>query len=104
MLAVIKTILGFKDDTNDELLNAIISLTTARLLLLIGATGDVPESLQYIVVEVTIARFNRIGSEGLNSHTVEGESMSWSDGDFEPFENDIRNYLAENGKGKVRFL
>ena len=104
MLETIKTLLGFKDDTNDTLLNTILELTIARFKVLLGGVSDVPEELQYVVTEVTIARFNKIGSEGLNSHTVEGESMSWSDGDFEPYQSDIKNYLAANGKGRVRFL
>lgn len=103
MLNRIKTLLGFKDDTNDELLNEILELTTERLLFLIGEE-EIPYRLQYIVIEVVMARFNKIGSEGLNSHSVEGESMSFVDDDFEPFRQDIKSYLATQGKGRVMFL
>ena len=66
-----------------------------------------PDALNYIVTDVSIMRFNRIGSEGLSSHTVEGESLSFSNNDFEPYIDDIQSYLdsqKENKKGKVRFL
>ena len=106
MLEEIKIILGIADNALDSQLNIIITNTTARLKMLLGVL-DVPESLNYVVTEVSVKRFNRIGSEGITSHTVEGESMSFSDDDFAEFAGDIQAYLdsvAAAKKGKVRFL
>ena len=106
MLEEIKTILGIADNALDSQLNIIITNATARLKMLLGGI-DVPESLNYVVIEVSVKRFNRIGSEGITSHTVEGESMSFSDDDFAEFAGDIQAYLdsvAAAKKGKVRFL
>ena len=106
MLEEIKTILGIADKALDSKLNIIISNTNARLKMLLGGL-DVPESLNYVVTEVSVKRFNRIGSEGITSHTVEGESMSFTDDDFAEFAGDIQAYLdsvAAAKKGKVRFL
>lgn len=108
MLENIKELLGIaKDDTSmDSRLNIIISATKSRLKVLLGGM-DVPDTLGYIVTDVSIMRFNRIGSEGLSSHTVEGENLSFSNNDFESYMDDIQSYLdcqKENKKGKVRFL
>ena len=106
MLEEIKTILGIADKALDSKLNIIISNTNARLKMLLRGL-DVPESLNYVVTEVSVKRFNRIGSEGITSHTVEGESMSFTDNDFAEFAGDIQAYLdsvAAAKKGKVRFL
>lgn len=106
MLTEVKKLLGISDTELDEKLTAIISIVTARLLVLLGAT-EVPDNLSYIVTEVSVARFNRIGSEGASSHSVEGESLSWSEDDFAPYQNEIASYLtnqASSSKGKVRFL
>ena len=106
MLEKIKIILGIADKALDSQLNIIIANTTARLKMLLGGL-DVPENLNYVVTEVSVKRFNRIGSEGITSHTVEGESMSFTDDDFAEFAGDIQSYLysvAESKKGKVRFL
>ena len=106
MLEEIKIILGIADNALDSQLNIIITNATARLKMLLGGI-DVPESLNYVVTEVSVKRFNRIGSEGVTSHTVEGESMSFSDDDFAEFAGDIQAYLdsvAAAKKGKVRFL
>jgi len=108
MLEDIKRLLGINGTTaQDEMLNGIISLTEFRLKNLLGGAETVPETLRYIVTEVSIARFNRIGSEGLASHSVEGESMSWSDDDFKSYSSDIEAYQSskENAKkGVVRFI
>ena len=96
------------ESTVDERLKAITALVESRLCNKLGGLDEVPEELAYIVDEVSIARFNRIGSEGASSHTVEGESISWSEGDdFAGFEEEINDWLMEHGgskKGVVRFL
>lgn len=106
MLTEVKKLLGISDTELDEKLTAIISIVTARLLILLSAT-EVPANLSYIVTEVSVARFNRIGSEGTSSHSVEGESLSWSEDDFAPYQNEIASYLTNqesSTKGKVRLL
>lgn len=93
--------------TNEEKLEVINQMTEDRLKVLLGGVDSVPGALEYVVTEVSVARFNRIGSEGLSSHAVEGETMQWSDDDFSPYKDDIEAYLnaQEDSKiGKVRFL
>lgn len=107
MLETLKMLLGFtEDDSRDELLNKLIDLATARLKLLIGGK-EPPEELEHIIVELAVARFNRIGSEGLSSHSVEGESLSFADNDFAPFASEIQAFLdgqKDNSRGRVRFI
>ena len=38
-------------------------------------------------MDVSVIRFNKIGSEGLSSHTVEGESLSFAEDDFCKLQN-----------------
>ena len=106
MLETIKLLLGIETTDRDALIEEIISSATARLKVLLGGL-EPPESLNYIVTDVSIRRFNRIGSEGMTSHTVEGESISFSEDDFAGFEDDIQAYLdsqKESARGRVRFL
>lgn len=107
MLSTIKTIIGISDSSQDTLLEALLDITSARLESRIGA-DTVPEQLIPVVIEVVIARYNRIGSEGPTSHSVEGESMNWSnDDDFAPYEKDIQKWLSAqkgNKQGVVRFI
>lgn len=105
----IYTMLGLDatDEQAQEKVKAIVGLTEERLLSLLGAE-EVPDRLQYIVTEVAIMRYNRIGSEGTSSHAVEGETMSWNrNSDFDDFMDDINAYLAEqdtSNRGKLRFI
>lgn len=108
MLEDLKLLLGIpEDDTSlDPKLNLILSSTTSRLKALLGGQ-DPPEELDYIITGVAVIRFNKIGSEGLSSHTVEGESQSFSEDDFAGYKDDIQTWLnnqKEAKKGRVRFL
>lgn len=106
MLNDLKLMLGITGTDRDDLLNLIISTARARLKTLLGGI-EPPDSLSYIVREVSIIRYNKIGSEGVASHTVEGESLSFVDSDFDGFAEEIQAFLntqKDNARGKVRFL
>ena len=94
------------DDAMKSKLNLIISGATARLKLLLGG-AEPPEEMDHIILDVSVARFNRIGSEGLTGHTVEGESLSFTDNDFAQFSDEIQAWLeqqTESKRGKLVFL
>ena len=108
MLKQLKVMLGIAAEETglDEKLKLIINLVTARLQLLLGGI-EPPESMEHIIVEVAIMRFNRIGSEGMTSHSVEGESNTFTDNDFSGFADEIQAFLdtqKDSKRGKVRFL
>ena len=108
MLSSLKLMLGIPSDdvSLDDKLKLIISTATARLKLLLGGI-EPPESMDHIIREVAIIRFNKIGSEGMASHTVEGESLSFSADDFAGFADEIQAFLdtqKESTRGRVRFL
>ncbi len=67
--------------TPDEQKKVIKELTEARLAE--AGRRPIPEQPSHIVPRCAGSRFNKIGSEGLESHTVEGELMS--DDDFAPY-------------------
>ena len=72
---------------------AIYSKIAERLLHRIKET-EIPLGLEYIVEEATIRRFNRIGSEGMKSESVEGHSVTYLDEDeLAPYESAIVDYL-----------
>ena len=106
MLKNVKILLGLTDSANDALLKLLLQFATARLTNMLGGI-EPPESMEHIIVEATVKRFNRIGSEGLSAHSVEGESLTFADDDFAEFADEIAVYLAQQSgtaRGKVRFL
>ena len=108
MLEDLKIFLGISgaDESLDQKLNILLSKARQRLKILLGGQ-DPPEELGYIIIDVAVIRYNRIGSEGFSSHSVEGENISFTDDDFAGYRLDIQTWLnsqKENKKGKVRFL
>lgn len=108
MLDNLKMMLGFDSETNekDELLRLIISQTTSRLKILLGGI-EPPEELDHIILDVSVVRFNRIGSEGYASHSVEGESQTYGKNDFEGYMDEIEAFLAnqkQSTRGKLVFI
>ena len=101
----VTALLGFSDEKYNKTLDVIIRLTTNRLKTLLDVK-EVPTELEYIVTEVSIVRYNKIGSEGVTSHSVEGETMSFSDNDFKGYLNDIEVWKnkTDEVKGVVKFL
>jgi hypothetical protein len=98
--------------TQDARVDVIYSKTEQRLLSRLKRSlpelTAVPNDLDYIVDEVAIARFNRIGSEGMASESMDGHSATYDSSDFNAFERDIVDYINAHApdvkKGKVRFL
>lgn len=103
----VKKLLGGAVD--DALVDTIIDMVESQLLMRLGGESEeVPFQLQYILVNVSVARYNQIGDEGKSSMTVEGESASWLTDLFAPYEKDIMQYLDSRDKAtsgvRVRFL
>lgn len=94
--------------TPQQKIEVIQQLTEQRLKALIKR-DTVPAELDYIVTEVTLRRYNKIGLEGITSYSQEGLTEQFDMNDFEPFMDDINAWLDDNEepmktKYKVRFL
>lgn len=110
-LSDLKTMLQIKDDKRDDILNLIVKNTTQALRFKLGlkALEKVPEQLDYIALEVSVKRYNRLANEGMSSYSQEGESITFSANDFDEFMNDIDAWKDENGmkdnmSGRILFL
>lgn len=92
--------------TPERKLEIIQQMTTQRLLNYISEQ-EVPKELAYIVDEISIKRFNRLGSEGMSSTTQEGLSMTFEDADFSAFKSELDAWIEankpQNNKGWVLF-
>jgi hypothetical protein len=108
MLENLKLLLGIEtsDTDRDALLRLIVENVTKRLKSLLGGI-EPPDELSHIILEVSVIRYNRLGSEGLSSHSVEGESLSFTEDDFANYESEIQTYLnslKNSSKGRVKFI
>ena len=74
-LAQIESVLGLDND-QDTVLTTIINLISQRLKAK-TQQDNVPEALDYIVVEASISRFNRINDEGKQSSSESEVSATY---------------------------
>ena len=103
----VKILLDITDNDMDEKLSLIISNAEKQILAYLPeGTVTVPDPLQYIVTELAIVRFNRIGNEGMSSYSQEGESITYGD-DIAPYLAAIQAWIStqeKNKRGVVRFI
>lgn len=102
----VKVLLGLKDDKQDNVLDIIIKNTESRLLSKLPINLErVPDNLSFIVEEVAVKRYNRIGAEGMTTESVEGRTNTFQANDFDEYQTIIDElYPRENGsKGSVKF-
>lgn len=104
----IKTRNDIQDDKQDGVIDDIIDTVQNHMKALLGK--ETPSGLEYIVKEISIIRFNRIGSEGMKSESVEGHSVTYNslDDDFAPYMSIIISERGDDstrqGRGKVMFI
>ena len=96
LLNRIKTLLGITD--NDELIYEIVEITKEKILNYINEK-ELPIELEFILVEMAVSRFNKIGSEGFASESTDGKSISYED-DFENYKTYLDDYIFRNNKNK----
>ena len=86
VLENVKKLLSINDDKQDELLEIIISNTEKRLISLLPVDIEqVPDRLEYIVEEVAVKRFNRVGAEGMTQESIDGRSNTFQSNDFDDY-------------------
>ena len=97
LLNRMKVMLGIND--NEELLLEILDITKSKILNYINE-AELPLELEFVLVELSIKRFNRIGSEGFTSETVDGKTMSYEESEFEGYEKYLDDYICKNNINK----
>ncbi|SDB96457.1 phage head-tail connector protein [Shouchella lonarensis] len=98
-----KILLGIKDDLQDDVLDLIISNVTAHLMSLLKKP-EVPPALDFVILEVVVRRFHRLGSEGMKTESVEGHSVAFYDlkDEFVPFLDIIAEYRDDEDVNRAR--
>ena len=96
LLNRIKVLLGVSE--NDALVSEIIELTKEKILNYINKT-ELPNELEFVLIELSIQRYNRIGSEGIASESVDGKSVSYED-DFETYKHYLDEYMTRNNTSR----
>ena len=103
ILKEVKTLIGLKDDKQDNLLNVLIGNTASQFKIIIG-NSIIPAELSFIWSNVVVSRYNRLGQEGMVSYSQEGEGFRFQTSDFEPYMTLIDKFTGDDGHGRVVFF
>jgi hypothetical protein len=76
MLDKIKILLNIQDDAQDELLSTLMGLCREEAYVYCTLSAY-NEKLDFVVIQMVIERYNRIGSEGTTSQSSSGVSADY---------------------------
>lgn len=86
-------------NNQDELIENIFYLVNEKVVSYLKVE-EVPKSLEWILVELSVQRFNRIGSEGISSESVEGGSTVYIEDELGPYYHFLDEYISTNNTRK----
>ncbi|MFT8584633.1 phage head-tail connector protein [Liquorilactobacillus hordei] len=97
ILTSIKLRIGISDTIQDALLNDLITDAQDRIMSYINQDGDValnglPNATNWIVKDIVIKMYNRIGDEGKTSSGESDISNSWESIDLSEYANSLDQY------------
>src|SRR5699024_1429630 len=108
-LETVKTLTGVDNEQITTIYNMYEKRLFNRLEQSLLEVIEIPTELEYVLTECTIARFNRIGSEGMESESMDGHTAKYVDKDLSDYEHAIQAYfysqvIVPTTKGGIRFL
>ncbi|MGX7349982.1 phage head-tail connector protein [Dolosicoccus paucivorans] len=107
MINQVKTLLGITDDVQDELLSVIEENTIALFNLITHqhfTNNSIPEDFRFMIIEVMIKRYNRIGNEGMSQERQADLLQVFEKSDFDEYMTWINaefDLVPEREKGRV---
>lgn len=89
----------------DGLLNLLLDTAAQKVVAAVG-TSTLPTSLEWVVIELAVKRFNKLGSEGVASESVEGISKTYegSADELAPYMDFILAAKPIAAPSKFRFI
>lgn len=108
-LTKVKLLVSITDTKQDNLLNLLLDDSEARLLSYINQDGNnvttFPSEMSWLLREIPIRRFNRIGDEGKKSSGESDVTATWSDDDVADYAAYLSKYRKKKGgNGIARFV
>lgn len=101
-LVQVKNRLGVTDKLQDRVISDLVQKSEEQLLLYIncGTTtyDEVPDSLEWLVTEMTVESYNRIGDEGVKSINSDGFSVTYDDDIFKRYTTLLTPFRNATGR------
>lgn len=90
--------------TPEAKMQIVVDLTEQRLLNILPKQNgvkvkEVPTELEYIVTNVSMARYARVGQEGMSGYSQDGLNMVFRKDDFDPYMSEINSFGDDGSEG-----
>lgn len=97
----IKLDLEITDNLQDELLNMLLKRVIKHFKAEYGVS-EIDDAYSFIFEDCVIKRFNRRGSEGAQSESVEGHSVSYYENknEFLPYDDMLQKAFGQSGQSR----
>ena len=110
ILESIKLRIGLADTVQDDLLSDLIDDATARVLTYINQDGivnqTVPDSVAWVIKDIVVKMYNRIGDEGKKSSGEGNVSNTWETIDLSQYADalDVYRESSQSRGPGMRFV
>lgn len=110
LLDSIKLRIGIEDTKQDDLITDIIADVQARVLAYINQDGlaqsELPNGLDFVIKDVTIRIYNKIGDEGKESSSEGNVSNTWESIDLSKYADalDVYRESSQSRRPGMRFV
>lgn len=93
----IKVILSLaEDDTQDELLSVLCMNAVNSINVYLGVS-ELPNELSFIVDELVVARYRRLGAEGIDTEKIDVLSTKYTADNLKPYYTILDEYKSNHG-------
>ena len=93
----IKVILSLtEDDTRDELLTVLCMNAINTINVYLGVSV-LPDELSFVVDELVVARYRRLGAEGIDTEKIDVLSTKYTADNLKPYYALLDEYKSNNG-------
>ena len=110
ILDSVKLRIGLTDTMQDNLLSDLIDDATARVLTYINQDGivnqTVPDAVAWVIKDIVVKMYNRIGDEGKQSGTEGNVSNTWESIDLSQYADalDVYRESSQSRRPGMRFV
>lgn len=110
ILDSVKLRIGLTDTMQDNLLSDLIEDATARVLTYINQDGiinqTVPDTVAWVIKDIVVKMYNRIGDEGKQSGTEGNVSNTWETIDLSQYADalDVYRESSQSRRPGMRFV
>jgi hypothetical protein len=113
MMAILDSVklrIGLTDTMQDDLLNELVEDATARVLAYINQDGvvnqTVPDAVTWVIKDVVVKMYNRIGDEGKTASGEGNVSSTWETIDLSKYADalDVYRESSQSRRPGMRFV